>query len=181
MKKAVLIYLALVCMLGSGSNARASQGLSVNEQILSEYRNAKTFQEFVEKLSRASFAGDIQYVQKVWEVYPELLKDTSLPKFIFEDKQFLLKEGSSEAWIQVVENQHYQFLINGQKLIFRADEPPAQRMKKILQTTKSRKTAHFVSMPVAWAAEQGQPGRFDLGILAVLNYLMKAQGPKQAK
>lgn len=176
MKKAVLGLIISAGLCGFSMIVGASQGLSISDQILGDYRKAATFRQFVEKLTQGTFPGEAQFVQKVWKTYPELLKDAALPKLIFENKQYVLREGPSEIRLQAVEKERYQFLINGQNVTFNLYDLPSQKMKKIMEASKSRKSAHFVLMPVVWAAGQGQPSKLDVVTQALVNVLMDDQG-----
>ncbi len=167
------LIVGLICLFVS--SAFASKGFSTSDQILTDYRNAKTYRDFVEKLSRATFPGELRYVQSIWKSYPELLKDTSLPKLIFENQQFLLRDGVSEVKLKKLDGD-FHFSINGNEVSFNLYELPTQKMKKIIEATRPQKTTQVLLMPVAWAAAQGQPSKLDLATLSLVNVLMDDQG-----
>lgn len=174
--KGVFMVLKVLSVLLLSCQVWASQGLTINDQILTDYRNAKTFKEFVEKLTKGGFPGDYQYVQQVWKAYPELLKDGALPKMNFEKGEFVLREGPSEIKVKKMK-EFGVFEINGQKVTFGLYDKASQRMKKIMEATRARKTVHFALMPVVWAAEtQGVPSKLQLTNMALTSVLMDQSG-----
>lgn len=173
MQKAALKVLTVLLL---SVQAWGSQGLSINDQILSDYRNAKTFKEFVEKLTKNGFPGDYQYVQQVWKAYPELLKDKSLPKMNFEKGEFILRDGLSETRLKKLP-EFGAFQINGKKVVFGIYDKTSAKMKKIIEATKGRKSVHFALMPVVWAAEnQGVPNKLVLADVALVSLLTQMEG-----
>ena len=169
---AKLCFLSVAMIL---QQASASQAPSVSDQILTDYRNSKSYAEFVTKLSEAALPGDRAYVRELWKSFPELGQNKALPKLIFEDKQFVVREGMTEIKLTSSEASPYEFTLNGEKLFYTKYDSATERLAKISALTKARKSVHFVFLPVVWAAEQGQANRLDVLLLELTSALSNSR------
>ena len=138
-------------VLALAASAQASKGMNISDEILFDFREAKTCKDFVIKTASKSLPGDREYVEALYKSNHGLSKDNTLPKMNFENGVFTLREGRTVTAIHFSGKDHYQFEINSHEVALSPWDHPSVRYHKIVGALKEARTAHWSLMPVAWA------------------------------